>query len=158
MRKWLIPIIVVIVLSGCGPVEDQEPTVETPETTPEPATPLVTMPALVPTLEAAYPPPTTTPEPEDYPAPADTDEPVDPYPAGLAPLLLPAGDQCEEKRYPDLNAALEPLESAGVEVMAATTVDLIVCAACGCPTSEHYRIQIDPADLDIALALGWRRE
>ena len=31
---------------------------------------------------------------------------------------------------------------------------MLVCQACGCPTSEHYRLQIDPADLDSGNEIG----
>lgn len=157
MRKWLIAIIVVLVLAGCGPADDGE---NGPDPTREEGEPLPTevlLPTTEPGRDTAYPPPTQV-QPDAYPSPSGPEELPDPYPAGLAALILPAGSQCEDKAYPDLASALQPLEEAGVEVRAATTVDLVVCAACGCPTSEHYRVQIDRADLDTALDLGWQRE
>ncbi|MCZ7668709.1 MAG: hypothetical protein M5U34_16690 [Chloroflexi bacterium] len=36
-----------------------------------------------------------------------------------------------------------------------TTTELMVCSACDCPTSAHYRAEINAADMNKATALGW---
>jgi len=50
------------------------------------------------------------------------------------------------------------LEEKGVTVFKSEPFGMAVCEACGCPTSEHYRINIDANDLVKAVALGWNRE
>jgi hypothetical protein len=67
------------------------------------------------------------------------------------------GLQCEEAIFPDLSAAISSLEEAGIAVVAAEEIGLGVCEACGCATSEHFRVQINVEDLDRALEMGWQR-
>jgi hypothetical protein len=67
------------------------------------------------------------------------------------------GLQCEEAIFPDLSAAISSLEEAGIAVVAAEEIGLEVCEACGCATSEHFRVQINVEDLDRALEMGWQR-
>ncbi|MCI0399421.1 MAG: hypothetical protein L0332_29305 [Chloroflexi bacterium] len=127
---------------------------ETPEvTTPGPA-------GSTPTVQG-YPalPTPTAPLPGEYPPPQP--EAVQPtaYPAGsLFWIVRAAGQQCADPTYPTLQSAIDALEQAGVEVLQSEEVSLAVCEACDCPTSQHYRIQIDANDLDAAAGLGWRRE
>jgi hypothetical protein len=64
----------------------------------------------------------------------------------------------EDADYADLQEAVAALIAAGVPVYETGMVDLIVCAACGCPTSAHYRVQISQSDLVNAEALGWSAE
>jgi hypothetical protein len=116
---------------------------------------------------------TTTPD-GGYPGPGQIPAPANGYPGQQTPPLLappqaypgsgeiwlirPAGIQCEGKEYPDLATAVAALESAGVQVIASELVSLMVCEACGCPTSEHYRMQVNLVDIPKAENLGWIRE
>lgn len=119
--------------------------------------------------------------PEEYPPPIESypvespppifNEPTG-YPVGPLPTSTPfaypadatfwivrsAGLQCESPTYEDLNEATSALEAGGIDVQEAEEVDLIVCQACGCPTSQTFRVLISAADLTAAEALGWSRE
>lgn len=107
--------------------------------------------------EQGYPiPATLTPFPDDYPAPP-TIETFDPYPGGYAIMISPSGLQCDEPRYPDMDAAVAGLEEAGVTVHDISRLELMVCEACNCPTSLHFRVLIDPEDMTAAQSLGWYR-
>jgi hypothetical protein len=128
--------------------------------------------ALQPAPETAVPP---QPQ-EGYPAAPLPSEPLAPgYPAqppAIIPgqsaypgegvwILRPLGIQCEDETQPgyaDLDETVETLTNAGITVLASEETYLMVAAMCGAPTSAHYRVQIDPADLDQALAMGWTRE
>ena len=110
----------------------------------------------------AYPPqPTATPLPEDYPAPSPQAPPTD-YPADMQVWLLrPMGQQCVDPatyEFANLDAAIEALEEAGIEVLASEAVELSVCESCDCPTSEHFRVQIGAEDLAVAQSMGWFQE
>ncbi len=110
-----------------------------------------------PLSEGGYPaslPP--TPLPPDYPAPIPQST-LEPYPGGFAIVIRPAGLQCEEETIKDVDAAVTELEGAGISVQEISRVELLVCEACGCPTTEHFRALIDPADTEAALLLGWLR-
>ena len=50
------------------------------------------------------------------------------------------------------------LSAAGLRVADSEMLELMVAAACGSPTSAHFRVQIDVEDLDSALSMGWDRE
>jgi hypothetical protein len=109
----------------------------------------------------------TSPPVDGYPGPVKPAVPADGYPAPPAPSLpsgypgdamsfiLPAGIQCEEPLYADLQAAVAALQGAGVSVITAETVTLPVCQGCGCPTSEHYRVEIPTGAANTAMALEW---
>ena len=116
------------------------------------------------TEPTAYPGParpTVTSIPEGYPAPTEPALP-EAYPAGATVWVLrPLGEQCvdpETYEYAEVDEAVAALEAAGVEVVASETVSLVVCEACDCPTSEHFRAQIAAEDLATAETLGWYRE
>jgi hypothetical protein len=123
----------------------------------------------------AYPPPRTPVEPEAYPPPSDSDSdaypPPPPTPAqesypdpesaatDLIWVIRPVGEQCAaETDYADLQAAVADLIAIGVHVETSETIDLIVCQACGCPTSAHFRAQIPASDFSDAEQLGWLQE
>jgi hypothetical protein len=91
-----------------------------------------------------------------YPAPSP-EATSDPYPGGFAIFTQPAGLQCEEPLFADMDAAVAQLKEAGIEVHEISRLDLMVCEACGCPTSVQFRVLIDPADVAAALRLGWQR-
>ena len=100
--------------------------------------------------EAGYPPPSEeSAPPAAYPA----DEPVW--------IVRPRGEQCADEssfEYASLRDAVSALEEAGVTVLSSESVEFMVCQACGCPTSEHYRIEILGEDVETIRSLGWRTE
>jgi hypothetical protein len=74
-------------------------------------------------------------------------------------IISPAGFQCEdEPRYESLADARAHLSASGISVTSAEEVDLLVCEACGCPTSLHYRALISSSDVVTAAGLGWLEE
>ncbi|MEW5985335.1 MAG: hypothetical protein AB1791_01730 [Chloroflexota bacterium] len=154
MKRFLLfPFTVVLLLAACGGPAAPTPTAPLPEAT-------APFPAATPADQTGYPAPTQPALPESYPA-APESAPTLPagYPGGEVWVVRPAGLQCESPGpYADLKAAVAALEEAGVAVLQPETINLAVCSACGCPTSEHFRVKIDPAGLATALALGWQQE
>ena len=127
--------------NGNGGVEEAEPTPRPTPTTGETAPP--------------------TPE-EGYPA-QPTDPPVSGYPVEEVGaegwVVRPAGEQCAESlAYPSAESATADLEAAGITILAVEETELLVCEACGCPTSAHYRVLVSAEDLPTALSLGWQHE
>lgn len=117
-------------------------------------------PAPYPNPDDSYPAPPTIvipTYPPGYPEPPTPGPTVDPYPGGLAVIVKAAGIQCEEPELPDLDAALAQLEGAGITVVEAGEIDLMVCEACGCATSKQYRVVINADGMPIVEALGWSR-
>lgn len=124
------------------------------------------------------PPPSLTPATTDpsYPGPAANTPVPDGYPFPTAPaapggypdpasdtiwVIRPLGQQCVDPAtyiYPDLSTAISALTDAGVAVLASEEVAMMVCEACDCPTSEHFRVQIYSADLAKVEPLGWIAE
>ena len=104
--------------------------------------------------------PVATPLPEGYELP--TTEDVNPYPEASGTLIWiikPVGEQCAETpTTPDLQTAVADMVAANIPVEASEMIDLAVCADCGCPTSAHFRLQIDSGYLGNAEALGWTAE
>jgi hypothetical protein len=169
-------LLIMIIATACGPaIETDEPSavpenegvlemetqpapVETvkPATTPEPALP--------PDAPEAYPAqPTAVPQTEGYPAPAEPVAPLDPYPDavdGFIWMILPVGVQCEDEAstYNDLQDAVAGLTAVSVQTGESEITELMVCTACGCPTSAHYRVQVSIEDVNAAQALGWKQE
>lgn len=115
-----------------------------------------------------YPPPAPTVAPSSYPIPTlptPLPEPADAYPAtdpaGTVWVLHAQGQQCVDAstfKYPTLQDARAGLVAAGLTVYDVQTVSMIVCQACNCPSSTHYRALIAASDLDKAIALGWMEE
>lgn len=154
----IIVLILLVALGACRSTIDDSPTPlpngggEATATAPQTAT-------------DAYPSlPTPTPSGADYPAPAipPTVAPPTAYPADMELWMLrPMGQQCvdaETYAYEDVDEAVEALEEAGVDVLAAEEMSRPVCAGCDCPTSEHFRVQIRAQDLVVAEDLGWFQE
>ncbi len=154
----------ILLLSACGGGSEEEPTTESDPATEEAAPALPTVDS--PLFEPGYPGPV---EPDGYPGPQDepgypapplsTPDPYS-YPAGTTFWMLhPAGLQCEQPlTYPELADAVTALENSGVVVIKSEAIGMMVCEACGCPTSEHYRVHIDAIDLKLAITRGWVRE
>jgi hypothetical protein len=139
----LLALLVLLLLAACRPQ---------PEDT---LTPLPTSAMGVPTV--AYPGPAASPTTAaGYPAAPEATPTSDAYPAGSQLWIIrSAGLQCEDPVYPTLESATTALQQAGVAVLAAEETTRAVCAACGCPTSAFYRVQIDGGDLAAAAPLGW---
>ncbi len=143
-RSLLIMILFALLLAACNgdaPEEEEEPI----------ARPTPTTDVVAPTPDSeAYPP--ARPQPT---APADG------YPAADAQgwVIRPVGEQCADTlAYPTSDSAVADLEAAGVEILAVEETELLVCEACGCPTSAHYRVLVSGEDLPTAYSLGWQRE
>jgi hypothetical protein len=124
-----------------------------------------------PTSEGAIPVSTDLPLPypgavatavttsDNYPAPQEFPT-IDPYPAESSTVWIvhPIGIQCEDaatSKYQSEQDVDAGLTAAGITVHEVTTTELIVCSACGCPTSIHYRAEINASDLNKAISLGW---
>jgi hypothetical protein len=149
-RPLIILLLFVFLLAACN----NEPIEEEPITRP------------TPTTETAAP--TQAPADDGYPADPQPTEPAAAYPAAGEGegetltegwIVLPAGTQCEENlAYPTTDSAVEELENAGITPLAVEETELVVCEACGCPTSAHYRILVSAEDMAIAISLGWQPE
>jgi hypothetical protein len=155
IRLFLVAsFILALLLAACTPGGESTTPTGAPATPSRGALPTVSTPG------GGYPaPPTATLPAPGYPG----GQPVLPthaYPVeGELWIVHAAGEQCEDAlTYPDLEAAEQALEDAGVTVLDSETIDLIVCSACGCPTSLHYRVLINATDLTAALALEWTVE
>jgi len=171
VRRYIIMWIfaVGLLLTACGPSTETDSTKETTKPTKEPGPALPTLDtSLVVTAypapsdsDSAVSPPESVDEPTGYPEPVLPSETPTPYayPEGTKFWLRhPAGIQCEDMVYPTLEDATAALEKNGVPVLQAEEVNMIVCEACNCPTSEQYRVFIDANYLEAALDLGWVRE
>jgi hypothetical protein len=155
LLSYGVIILLALLMTACGGPETTAVDTPTPAVVPPPQIQPTPPPA------DAYPGPSLPATPVDgYPAPAPPPAPALPsgYPGEAAWFLRPAGLQCEAPLYPDLEAAVAALEAAGVSVSAAETVTLPVCAACGCPTSEHYRVEIPTGARNVAMVLEWTPE
>ncbi len=159
MKKFSWLILIIVLLTACNGGSSTPAPVDTGPR-PTPTVEVVPPPSPTPSPDAYPVAPAPTPLPDNYPPPPTPAPPTSPYPTGeFVWLLLPVGTQGEEtKTYDDLQTAVQALASAGVAVKTAGMTDLVVCAAVGCPTSAHYRVEIDVAGLETAAALGWVEE
>lgn len=181
MKKFhgILGLLIILLITACGPAapsetpppdSDRGDTLEVaPEETAVPqeiAAPTITPPPPPESYPAPPPPPANS---ESYPAapaalpPAPPAGYPDAYPGaeGLVWILRPVGEQCAEadqNSYADLQEAVAALTAAGLTVGEAEMTELMVCSACGCPTSAHYRVQVDAADVPTAVSLGWEQE
>lgn len=153
--KRTILLLLLLLLAACG--GDNTATPEPLPTNALPAgdtPPTASYPVPIPptSLPANYPAqPTMAPTPEPYPGTA----------TGRIWILRPLGSQCTDASsydYPDLASAMAALQTAGIAVYEAEMTSLAVCEACTCPTSEHFRIQIDAQNLLTAGQMGWYQE
>lgn len=173
LRDRLVLLIFVTLLAACT-ANTPAPTAVPPEPAGDAPLATVTPPAQPEGLESGadddlifdpdegYPAlATAQPVPEEYPAPTAVSPPNgydDAVAEEFAWVLFPVGEQCaepEESVYQDLNEAITALAAAGVPVNDSEMTDLMVCEACGCPTSAHYRVQIDGNFVATAVSMGW---
>ena len=134
-----------VLLPACA--ADEEPTKELePTVLPAPTKTVIAAPTRslgnpTPTSADAYPIEPAPTNSDAYPALPQPPPTSNAYPVDQEVWILhAAGEQCEDGLfYPDLASATSDLEGAGVTVLSAEAVSLMVCTACGCPTSEHYR-------------------
>jgi hypothetical protein len=158
-RYWLLILLILTLTAACGTTAEGT---ETPamEATLQPAEAPDVLETPVPTSAMTvideYPAPAT----DSYPAPASPVPTVDPYPAveGFVWVIIPVGEQCadpSENSYASLQEAVAALTAAGMTVNASAVTELSVCTECGCPTSAHYRVQIEATSLNDAIDLGW---
>ena len=72
-------------------------------------------------------------------------------------MFVPMGNQCAESMdYPTMQDAAFTLLGEGIAVFDQRIEELMVCSACGCPTSTHYFMQILATDQAAAEELGWQ--
>jgi hypothetical protein len=167
MKRLIYPIILLLfmLLAACGPSNvHTEPTAapSLPDNQPEvDVAPRSTITATAVPADAypAAPAPANV-QPEGYPAP-ELMPTYDPYP-GLdaadrqSVMMIAAGTQCEDPlTYPTEQDAVAALEAAGITVYESTTMELMVIASCGSPTSTHYQVLIDADKQAEAEQLGW---
>ncbi len=155
-RAALLTLIAAFLLVACGGSQNGETPTGEPQDSLLPADPDVATPT-APTLLPDYPAPATVAS--GYPEPPIPPATRDPYPGGILVMIRPMGEQCAQAPdYESAEDAVDELEAEGIEVLEFEEVDLIVCSACGCPTSKHIRVTLDPDDWTRAVSLGWRRE
>jgi hypothetical protein len=176
---WILAVLLWFMAVSCGPttVEEGSPTpadndgaldaapAADPDVFPRATlTPPPIEPETAPGSEDGYPvpqlPPTST-LPEGYIAPTGPPA-INAYPEATGTLmwiLKPVGEQCAEaSTTPELQTAVADMVAFGIPVEASEMADLPVCSACGCPTSAHFRLQIDSGYLGNAEVLGWFAE
>lgn len=163
---FLLSVLLVMVLGACqssapAPAETEAPpaapTASEGTETPAPAAPEATA------TPDEYPAQPTASAPESgYPPAPEEAAPSAAYPPGEPVWIVrPLGTQCEDEStfaYASLEEAVSALEEAGVDVLSSETVDLMVCQACGCPTSEHFRVQVLGEDVQSIRSMGWQTE
>lgn len=143
MKKYtLLLLMIAFLLAACnGNATEENPT--------QPPRPTPTVEESTPAPDDGYPPAQPTAPAPEYPAEAATEGWV----------IRPAGEQCADTlAYPDSNSAVTDLEQAGIEILAVEETELLVCEACGCPTSAHYRVLLAAGDIPTAISLGWQVE
>lgn len=158
-RFWPLLLLISTLTAACGAAvgETETPTMEATSPPAEPAGVLETpVPTSAMTVIDEYPGPIVG----SYPAPNSPAPTVDPYPSmeGFVWVIIPVGEQCadpSENSYASLQEAVAELTAAGITVNASAVDELPVCMECGCPTSAHYRVQIEATGLNDALSLGW---
>jgi hypothetical protein len=135
----LLLLIIAFIIAACNGDGAEEET---------PARPTPTTEGINPTPPGGYPPEPTEPVTSGYPAEVTE-----------AWMVIPAGKQCAESlAYPSAESAVAVLEQAGVTILAVEETELVVCEACDCPTSAHYRVLLAAEDFPAAMSLGWRPE
>jgi hypothetical protein len=160
----LTTLVMLLALSACSGSADPDATKESKKPAEEAAPALPTLDTSL--VEPSFPLPSDPeayPEPEEpsgYPPPPIVTSTPYAYPEGTTFWIThAAGLQCEQPLiYPTLDDAVRALEENRVAVISAEAFDMMVCQACGCPTSEFYRANIDAYDLDTAISIGWNRE
>jgi hypothetical protein len=149
-----------VLLAACNSTEEPNANEPTPFISPS-LTPIAT-------IDPSYPGPQAinTPLPDAYPlqptpAPAQPDAAYPGTNGETMWIVRPLGQQCVDLStytYPDLSTAVAALTTAGITVLSSEEVALMVCEACDCPTSEHFRVLINSSDFAAAQTLGWMAE
>lgn len=107
-----------------------------------------------------YPVLAVTAVPSEYPVIDYSSLPTrNPYPAPgeYIWMSVPMGEQCAESiMYPTTQDAAWVLLGEGVAVFDQRTEELMVCTACGCPTSTHFSMLVLATDQAAAEELGWQ--
>lgn len=172
IKFWHVGLLIMMMTlaAACGPATESGEPATVPanegvlEVVTQPAPAAATEAAPQPDAPEAYPAqPTAVPQTDSYPAPAAPVATINPYPGavdGFIWMLLPVGVQCEDDAspYTDLQDALAGLTAVSVQTAQSEITELMVCSACGCPTSAHYRVQVSVEDVNAAQSLGWNRE
>lgn len=166
---WLLALALLLVAVGCGsrtaPI-DSAPAQEGLEgpSTPDAGTAPSNIPRATITPSGAgdqtesYPAPVPPLVDQGYPPLAQQLPRADAYPAvaGHVWMSRPAGEQCAEVPPQTLDEALSELQGANVEALTPNTANMMVCEACGCPTSLHFWAQIPQEAVKTAESLGWQ--
>lgn len=181
---WLLTAVLVVTAVSCGPSSEVETPIPNENNggglnpaseddsgifpratlTPPPVND-PSQPEAAPGGQDSYPVPPTLPTaqslPEGYAIPTPLPA-LNPYPEAVGSLVWivkPVGEQCAETpATPDLQTAVADMIAFGIPVAASEMTELIVCMSCGCPTSAHFRLQIDAGYLGNAEVLGWVAE
>jgi hypothetical protein len=169
MKKFSITILIFLstIMIACGasiPTETRPASESDAPSQARPTPTIENLPADPVEMPLPYPglPPADTAPSEGYPVPQEFPT-TDAYPVdeGTVWVLYPRGVQCEDasaSTYQSNQDAKAGLTAAGITVHDVTTTELMVCSACGCPTSTHYRAEISESDLEKAISLGWEPE
>ncbi len=75
-------------------------------------------------------------------------------------VIISSGVQCDTDgpSYDDILEAIELLSAEDIAVYDGTTESRVVCAACGCPASVFYRLNIAEDNINTAVSLGFAEE
>lgn len=159
MYPVLMLFLMLFSLVACGP---EQPTSTQPITAPA-GNDISPRPTVTPIADRGvegYPVLAVTAVSSGYPAIDYTSLPTrNPYPAPgeYIWLSVPMGEQCAESiTYPTVQDAILLLNSEGIAVFDQRIEELMVCTACGCPTSTHYAMQVLATDQAAAEKIGWQ--
>ncbi len=99
------------------------------------------------------------PPPETPPAASEPDAGADAATrAEMIWIVRTTGEQCSAEPVASLAQVVGQLQDLGVTVHESEMTTRVVCAACGCPNAEFYRVQIEASDFSRLEGEGWQRE
>lgn len=155
-------LLLLLLLAACGPGNTQPTATPPPPTVDQPEADVIPRPTITATAVPADAYPAAAPAntlPEGYPVP-ELAPAYNPYPGMDASdtqsvMMIAAGVQCEDVRYPTEQDAVAALEAAGITVYESVTFELPVATVCGGPTSTHYQVIIDADKQAQAEQMGW---
>jgi hypothetical protein len=149
-----------LLLAACNSPDEPNANEATPFISPS-LTPIATVDPSYPGPQVSNTPPSAAYPIQPTPAPAQPDAA---YPGANGEtmwIIRPLGQQCVDPStytFPDLSTTVAALTTAGITVLSAEEIALMVCEACDCPTSEHFRVLINSSDYAAAQTLGWLAE